>query len=111
MDLLLAIARGASTGIVVGFFIALFRKKARRGKEDAAGEARRLRMQKWLSGYLSYFTFMGLLVGLVWTGYYMVLGLMDPLQAEYATNVSQLIVSFLTIYSIIIAFLSFLRER
>ncbi|MDL2220021.1 transporter, partial [Ruminococcaceae bacterium OttesenSCG-928-O06] len=56
-------------------------------------------------------TFVVLGIGLIWTVYYLILGAVDPAYSDYATNMSQLIVSVLTVFSIIIAFYQFLREK
>lgn len=51
------------------------------------------------------------MLGLIWCFYYLALGLFEPGLAGYATNMSQLIVSALTVISILFAFVEFLRRK
>lgn len=67
--------------------------------------------QKKASNVAKYLTFFILAQGLVWCCYYLVLGAIDPEQVDYATGMSQLIVSVLTIVSIAFAFFEFLRSK
>lgn len=51
-----------------------------------------------------------LILGFIWCLYFLVLALVDPAQAEYANNLSEMIVGLLTIISIGFAFYEFLRH-
>lgn len=97
-------------GVFAGFVAGLARKgildksARRKGAQDQIKTVGRLT-------YVMIFALLVLLVGLLWTAYCLILGLIDPAQTEYATNVSQLIVSVLTVFSIIVAFIEFWRRR
>ena len=112
MNIMFAVARGATVGIVLGTVLGLYRRiKLQRG--DPKEIARNDRANNWMkkiSPFVSLITFIVLFVGLVWTLYFLALGLVDPSQMDYANNASQLIVSVLTVFSIIIAFYQFLKE-
>lgn len=64
-----------------------------------------------ISRAIQYLTFFILAQGLVWCCYYLALAAFDPNQVDYATGMSQLIVSVLTIVSIGFAFFEFLRKK
>lgn len=109
-SLLFEIARGASVGVIIGLIIRIVRSK----NYAKTTEKRRTEMQRtsvFFAKGLKYLTFTSLCLGLIWTMYYLVLGVLFPEQTEHATNVSQLIVSVLTVISIIFAFYEFLREK
>lgn len=63
-----------------------------------------------LSVILKYITFLVLAIGLVWCCYFLFLGIANPELAEYANNMSSLIVAILTVISIIFAFVEFMRR-
>lgn len=109
MRILFQLCVALSVGLILGFVgggikLSLKREYTQRQIDKAA------RVKRGIGTVLKYVTFFLLLVGLVWSVYYLVLGLIDPAQAEYATSISQLIVSVLTIISIIFAFFEFLRR-
>lgn len=106
-EMLYRLTFAMTVGIFAGFVAGLARKAFAKG--PAKGEDGK----KAPGGmtYVMYFALLVLFVGLLWTAYCLVLGLIDPAQTEYATNVSQLIVSVLTVFSIIIAFIEFWRRR
>lgn len=60
---------------------------------------------------LKYSTITLLMIGLLWCTYFLLLGIIVPAQAEYADNMSELIVSVLTVISIIFAFVEFVRRK
>lgn len=115
MSILFQICCALSVGLVVGFLGGAIkvaaRKRSRRAKpyspEQVEQTARLIRMSGTV---LKFVTFLFLVLGLVWCVYYLVLGAVEPEQAEYATAMSQLIVSVLTIVSIGFAFFEFLRS-
>ena len=101
-------------GVVVGFLCGAFKMRSQTRKaggfrydEDRVRKATALR--KRISTVLEFVTMLMLALGLIWCLYYLVLGAVDASQAEYATAMSQLIVSVLTIVSIIFAFFEFVR--
>lgn len=109
MRVLFQLCVALSVGLILGFVgggikVSLKREYTQKQIDKAA------RVKRGIGTALKYVTFLLLLVGLVWSVYYLVLGLIDPAQAEYATSISQLIVSVLTIISIIFAFFEFLRR-
>lgn len=111
MNIMLSVARGISVGIVLGTLLGFYRR-AKLNRGDAKEVARNARSADWMkkiSPYVSLLTFIVLFAGLVWTIYFMVLGLVDPSQMDYANSASQLIVSVLTVFSIIVAFYQFLK--
>ena len=59
---------------------------------------------------LKYLTLLLLVLGFVWCVYFLILGIAAPEQAEYANNMSELIVAVLTVISIIFAFFEFLSR-
>lgn len=63
-----------------------------------------------MANFLKYVTMCILTIGFIWCFYFLVLGIASPDQAEYADNMSELIVSVLTVISIIFAFVEFLRR-
>ena len=114
MGMLFSLCCALSLGVVVGFFLGALKMRVRTRKPDGFRyDDERLRkaaeFRKRVSEVLKFVTMLMLALGLVWCVYYLVLGAVDAGQAEYATAMSQLIVSVLTIVSIIFAFFEFLR--
>lgn len=60
---------------------------------------------------LKYITCLVLLLGLIWCSYFLILGIMEPARAEYANNMSELIVAVLSVISIMFAFVEFIRRK
>lgn len=103
-----------SLGVVAGFCAGALKMRLRMRSGGRLGyNEERVRkavaFRKRLSRVLEFVTMLMLALGLIWCVYYLVLGAVDASQAEYATAMSQLIVSVLTIVSIIFAFFEFLR--
>lgn len=99
-----------SFGLIVGFLIGGLRALSK----PTYSEKQIASTKKLINGIariVKYITILGLCLGLIWCVYYLVLGVAVPEQAEYATSISQLIVSVLTIISIIFAFIEFLRRQ
>lgn len=107
---LLRITVAMTVGVFVGFVVGIARKllaKCKPAEPVNGTEGNGVRPM----GYVMFFAFLVLLVGLLWTAYFLVVGLVDPTQTEYAANISELIVGVLTVFSIIIAFVEFWRRK
>lgn len=109
MDIFYTICRAVSIGVIAGFIIGSVKFFSKKEYSEKRSQAKRKFINQ-LSAVLKYITFMLLTLGLVWCIYFLVLGAVDPLQAEYANNMSGLIVSILTVISVIFAFVEFLRR-
>lgn len=110
MQMVHQLCRALSLGVLLGFFCGGFRlllHPAYTEKQISAIQ----KVKAVFSGLLKYFTFLFLVLGLIWCFYYLALGLFEPALAGYATNMSQLIVSALTVISILFAFVEFLRRK
>ena len=102
----LAVSAGVVLGFLGGAIKAICRKKGYSQQQVTQARkalARAARVAKYL-------TFLGLALGLIWCVYFLVLGAVSPGQAEYANNMSELIVAVLTVISIVFAFLEFLKH-
>lgn len=110
-SVLLNIAVGCTIGAIVGFIYAVYKKLYKPDTKLLEKNKKEIEFVKKRSRLITSLAFLILGIGLVWTVYYLVLGLVDPTLTEYATNISQLIVSVLTVFSILIAFYQFLREK
>lgn len=99
-----------SFGVLIGFFAGAI-KSAKSPSYTSEQVAQVQQFLKKLTAVLKYVTMLSLTLGLLWCFYYLVLGIYDTGQAEYATNMAQLIVSFLTVISIIFAFFEFLSHK
>lgn len=73
--------------------------------------ARNIKFISKAAGLLKYVTCLVLLLGLLWCSYYLILGIMEPKMAEYANNMSELIVAVLSVISIMFAFVEFIRRK
>lgn len=114
MSTLFTLCCALSAGVIFGFLAGglKMRAHARRPEKYRYSEAQYRKssaFRKRMSAVLKYVTMIMLALGFVWCGYYLVLGAVDASQAEYATAMSQLIVSVLTIVSIVFAFSEFMR--
>ena len=107
MEIYYVICRALSWGLLIGFFLGGFKLMAgRKEYTEKQVRASKLLLAK-ITGVVKYLTILTLILGLL---YFLILGCAVPEQAEYATNMSQLIVSVLTVISIIFAFLEFVRR-
>jgi len=106
-NIFIAISIGIVVGIIFGGLKAIFRKKAPSQKQV---EFMRGLLNKF-AVVLKYSTITLLVIGLLWCTYFLLLGIIVPAQAEYADNMSELIVSVLTVISIIFAFVEFVRRK
>lgn len=109
MDLFYNICVGISLGIIGGFLAGALRLAFKKNYSEQQ-VAVTGHMIKIIANVMKYLTFLFLILGFIWCVYFLILGAVMPNQAEYATNMSQLIVSVLTIISIIFAFFEFLRR-
>lgn len=109
MEIFYTLCRAISLGVIAGFIIGSFKFLSKKEYSEKHNQAMR-KFTNQLAAILKYITFLLLLLGLVWCIYFLVLGAADPQQAEYANNMSGLIVSILTVISVIFAFVEFLRR-
>lgn len=109
MEIAFNITVALSFGVIMGFSMGAL-KFVRKPKYTEAQIEAAKKQRKKLSGVAKYLTFFVLLMGFVWCVYFLVLGALDPTQVDYATGMSQLIISVLTIVSIAFAFFEFLRR-
>lgn len=110
MELFYQLCRAISFGLIIGCLIGGLRalsKPTYNEKQIASTK----KLVNNIARIVKYITILGLCLGLIWCIYYLVLGVAVPEQAEYATSISQLIVSVLTIISIMFAFIEFLRRQ
>lgn len=110
MEAIFSIMVAASFGVFVGFVAGGIKMLKKPVYTDAQVE-RTAAVNKKLASIVKYITFFVLAQGLLWCIYFLVLGSVDANQVDYATGMSQLIVSVLTIVSIIFAFFEFLRRK
>lgn len=111
--LLLSVCVGLSAGIIVGSIRAAAKLRRRKNgtKERQPAPQPPASFAGSLMGFLKGATFCVLGISLVWTLYFMVLGLADSTVSEWAANCATLIVSVATIFSIFIAFYEFVRRK
>lgn len=110
MNLIYGICTGISIGVILGFLLGLVKSIFRKTySEKQIKETQKLISR--ITYALKYLTLLFLILGFIWCVYYLLLSLVFPEQAEYATNMSQLIVSVLTVISIIFAFFEFTRRE
>ena len=111
MSIILSIAKGATIGILMAPITWFVRYRLLSKTEFQRQQDKKRKLAKAVSQFSKYVTILALLVGLVWTVYFLILGIVMPDQAGYATNISQLIVSVITVISIIFAYIQFLRDK
>lgn len=111
MNIFTYVCIGLSAGLLLGFAAgglkALFQRRPYSKEQVKA--VRRLVAKA--AAILKYITFMLLVLGLIWCVYFLVLGIVSPGQADYANNMSELVVAVLTVISILFAFVEFLRRK
>lgn len=103
----LALSGGILVGAVIGGIKSVFYKKPPSQKEIAFTK----NLINKLATALKYTTLTLLGLGLLWCIYFLILGIVVPVQAEYANSMSELIVSILTVISITFAFIEFIRRK
>lgn len=110
MQGLLTVCRALTVGLLLGVALGGVKYARRRAPTQAQVE-KSLWLWHKLSVVFTFVTFLLLGLGLVWCVYFLCLGLLMPQQAEYANNMSELIVGVLTVISIMFAFYEFLRRK
>ena len=110
MEFLYRMCIALSTGCIIGFLIggvkvALHKKEYSRKEIESTKKL----MSKF-AAVLKYVTFLLLVLGFIWCCYFLVLGITQPEQSDYANNMAELIVAVLSVISIIFAFVEFLRR-
>lgn len=105
MRLFHLICLALSQGVLLGFLLGAVKVLMKKNSEKRKTAAQKLVVQ--LSACLKYITFLLLILGLIWCIYFLALGWIEPQQTEYANNMSELIVSVLTVISIMFAFVEF----
>lgn len=106
MELFYQLVKALTVGILFGFLFGSYKMlhKPVLSKEQ---QAKSMKILKILSATLKYITACFLCIGFIWCFFFLVLAACMPEYGEYANNMSQLIVSVLTIISIIFAFVEF----
>ncbi|MEE0421611.1 MAG: transporter [Lachnospiraceae bacterium] len=110
MEFLYRMCIALSTGCIIGFLaggvkLALHKKEYPQKKIESTK-----RLMSRFAATLKYVTFLLLVLGFIWCCYFLVLGIAQPEQSDYANNMAELIVAVLTVISIIFAFVEFLRR-
>ena len=98
---------GIAVGVLAGGLKRALRKKQYTQRQIDKSK----RVIHKAAAILKYITFCVLLLGLLWCSYFLVLGILEPEMAEYANNMSELIVAVLSVISIMFAFVEFLRRK
>lgn len=110
MKLLFNICASVSIGVIFGMLVSIIKRNFKKNyteKQIAMGH----KFWKIGSKFLTILTSILLVVGLIWCVFFLILGMVEPGQAEYANNMSELIVSVLTVVSIFFAFYEFIRRK
>lgn len=108
--ILLSSAFGATAGIIAGALSRGIREKRQQAYQKEQLEKMGRGAQRLFKA-LTRWVYYVLGISLVWTVYFMVLGIADRSESEYAANSSTLIVSVVTVFSIMIAFHEFLHRN
>lgn len=106
--LMFSTAIGGTVGVFIGIFFQRF--KVRRQDPDSPAYQKSADFISRIFRFLTKSIYAVLAVGIIWTLYFMVIGLVDKRQTEYAANAATLIVSVVTIFSIMIAYYEFMRR-
>ena len=106
-SIFIAISIGIIIGVIFGGLKFIFRRKAPSQKQIKFVR----KLVNKFAAVLKYSTISLLVIGLFWCIYFLLLGIIVPAQTEYAANMSELIVSVLTVISIIFAFVEFVRRK
>jgi len=105
-SIFIAISIGIIIGVIFGGLKSIFRRKAPSQKQIKFVR----KLVNKFAAVLKYSTISLLVIGLFCI-YFLLLGIIVPAQTEYAANMSELIVSVLTVISIIFAFVEFVRRK
>ncbi|MDL2293706.1 hypothetical protein LJC60_03645 [Ruminococcaceae bacterium OttesenSCG-928-D13] len=106
-DFLVTIAATVTASVLA---VIIVNRILRRATKNPARAAKTAKVLRRIGSIFTQSIFGVLGVGLVWTVYFMVVGLMDEARSEYAANAATLIVSVLTVFSIMIAFYEFMAR-
>lgn len=109
MAIIEQICKGISLGVMIDFLLGGLKAYKYKGQSQKNVTAVKGFMRT-CSVILKYVTFLLLLLGMIWCSYFLILGVLEPNKSEYANNMSELIVSVLTVISIIFAFVEFLKR-
>lgn len=110
MNIIYDITVALSAGIIFGFSLGIIKTLRKKKYSEQKIEFTKKLIEK-LSYVLKYVTCFLLAIGFIWCVYFLLMGILVPKQAEYADNMSELIVSVLTVISIIFAFVEFTRRK
>ena len=111
MNFLFNLCTALSFGVMAGVIGGIATRTARKKEYTAEQIARGQKLWKTGSRIMTYLTCLFLALGFIWCIYFLILGITSPEQAEYADNMSELIVSVLTVVSITFAFYEFVRRK
>ena len=111
MSVYFSICVSLSVGLILGAVGGGVKKKLIKKDYTQKQIARNIKFISKAAGLLKYVTCLVLLLGLLWCSYYLILGIMEPKMAEYANNMSELIVADLSVISIMFAFVEFIRRK
>ena len=111
MSVYFSICVSLSVGLILGAVGGGVKKKLIKKDYTQKQIARNIKFISKAAGLLKYVTCLVLLLGLLWCSYYLILCIMEPKMAEYANNMSELIVAVLSVISIMFAFVEFIRRK
>lgn len=106
-NICVAVSCGVTIGGVIGVLMKSFRKKNYTKQQMEQGQ----KLWKLGSRIMTYITCLFLILGFIWCTYFLILGIVHPEQSDYASNLSEMIVSVLTVVSIVFAFYEFIRRK
>ena len=99
-----------SIAVIIGFLLGGMKSKFVKKPYSLKQIESSKKMINKMAVFLKYVTMCMLSIGFIWCIYFLILGIVSPSQSDYADNMSELIVSVLTVISIIFAFVEFLRR-
>lgn len=106
-NLCIALSFGITFGGIAGVFVKATRKRNYTQRQIAKGQ----KVWKTGSRVMTYVTCLFLVLGFIWCVYFLILGAVHPEQADYASNMSEMITAVLTVVSIAFAFYEFVRRK
>lgn len=114
MNIMFNICTALSAGLIIGVLVGavkavLFHKMGKTYSQNKIESTHRFLLI--FAAILKYATFVLLVIGFVWCVYFLALGIFVPEQADYANNISELIVAVLTVISILFAFIEFISRK
>lgn len=111
MELLFRLCAALSVGVIFGGIAGGMTAKLKRKRSTEKQIEKNQKIWKIGSLVMKYITGLFLFLGFIWCAYFLLMGIFLPEQADYANNMSGLIVSVLTVVSIIFAFYEFVRRK